>query len=123
MTAGHLARGAAAEVFAARALEKDGYRILLRNHRTRAGEIDLVAVKRGVITFVEVKARRPGGRAGTAEDALTPTKLRRVSRAADSVLRARGLADAPRALLGAAVVLGDDGAPVTVRFIPVEEVR
>ena len=54
---------------------------------------------------------------------LTPAKLRRVARAADSLLRARGLTDAPRTLLGAAVELDADGSPRTVRFIPVEEVR
>ena len=117
MAAGHLARGAAAEAFAARALERDGYRILLRNHRTPAGEIDLVALRRGIVTFVEVKARRTER---AALEALTPQKLRRVSAAADRLMRQRGLAQSPRALLGAAVCLSADGSPGTVRFVPVE---
>ena len=36
--------------------EKD-YRILARNWRTRAGEIDIIAWKEGVIVFCEVKSR------------------------------------------------------------------
>lgn len=122
MPSAHGARGAAAEAFAARALERDGYRVLLRNHRTPAGELDIVAVRRGVVTFVEVKARRPGGSAGSAAEALTPRKLRRVAGAAERLLRDRGLAGSPRALLGAAVDLDAEGRPVTVRFVPVEEV-
>ncbi len=123
MGAEHLARGAAAERFAARALEREGYRVLLRNHRTPEGEIDLVAERRGVLAFVEVKAREQGGSAGTPDEALTPAKLRRVARAAEHVLRRRGLADAPRELLGAAVDVDARGTPTAVRFLRVEDVR
>ena len=34
-----------------------GYRIRARRFRTPVGEIDIVAVRRGVLVFVEVKAR------------------------------------------------------------------
>ena len=115
-------KGAAAERYAADALRRDGYRILLRNHRTPVGELDIIALRRGVFAFVEVKARRRHGRAGTPEEALTPTKLRRVRRAAEYVLKSRGLPDAPHVLLGAAVDLAPDGRPESVRFLPVERV-
>jgi Holliday junction resolvase-like predicted endonuclease len=120
MPAEHGARGAAAERYAARALERDGYRILLRNHRTPAGEIDLVALRRGIVTFVEVKARRSERQ---AVEALTPAKLTRVARAAQRVMQDRGLATAPRAMMGAAVQLDAEGEPESVRFVPVEEAR
>lgn len=38
-------------------LRKAGYDILRRNFRIRGGEIDIIAVKDGVIAFVEVKTR------------------------------------------------------------------
>jgi putative endonuclease len=38
-----------------------GFRLLDRNHRTRAGEIDLVVCNRRTTVFAEVKARRAGG--------------------------------------------------------------
>jgi putative endonuclease len=38
-------------------LEKNGYQILERNYRVRAGEIDIIAQKKEVIVFVEVKYR------------------------------------------------------------------
>jgi putative endonuclease len=117
------AAGRAAEEAAARALARGGWRILARNVRTPAGEIDLVAERKGRIAFAEVKARRAGGAAGSAEDALTPAKLRRVARAAEHVLAERGLSDRPREFLGVAVTLDDDGTPGDVRILPVEEIR
>ena len=51
-------RGRRSETWAALFLMAKGYRILGRRVRTRAGEIDLVARSpRGVLCFVEVKAR------------------------------------------------------------------
>jgi putative endonuclease len=38
-----------------------GFRLLARNHRTRAGEIDLIVCDRHTTVFVEVKTRRSGG--------------------------------------------------------------
>jgi Holliday junction resolvase-like predicted endonuclease len=107
----------------ARHLRRAGYRVLLRNVQTPAGEIDLLALKKGVLHFVEVKARRPDGRTGPGHDALTNRKLARVARAADEILRRRGLAEAPRALLGASVDLRADGTPADVHLLPVEEIR
>jgi len=54
--------GLAGEAIAATYLEGDGYAILSRRFKTKEGEIDLVAAQRGLIVFVEVKAR------ATAED-------------------------------------------------------
>jgi len=104
------------------ALARAGYRVLARNCRTPFGEIDIVAERRGALTFVEVKARRAGGVAGTPEEALTRKKMRRVARAAAHLAAAKGLADSPREFLGAAVDLSPEGAPQDVRFIPVEDV-
>ena len=54
--------GLAGEALAAAHLEAQGYAILDTRFKTREGEIDLVAAQRGLIVFVEVKAR------ATAED-------------------------------------------------------
>ena len=50
-------RGRRAEWLAALSLRLKGYRILDRNVRYKAGEIDLIAVRNRVLVFVEVKAR------------------------------------------------------------------
>jgi putative endonuclease len=49
--------GLSAESRAAAFLVAKGYRILARRFRTPLGEIDIVARRRGVLVFVEVKAR------------------------------------------------------------------
>jgi putative endonuclease len=51
------ATGLAAEQSACHALALDGWCILGRRVRTKAGEIDAVAEKDGVLAFVEVKCR------------------------------------------------------------------
>ena len=49
--------GLSAESRAAAFLIAKGFRILARRFRTPLGEIDIVARRRGVLVFVEVKAR------------------------------------------------------------------
>ena len=49
--------GLSAESRAAALLMAKGYRILAKRFKTPHGEIDLVAKKRNLIAFVEVKAR------------------------------------------------------------------
>ena len=114
------ALGRAGEDAAARALRKAGWTLLDRNARVRAGEIDLVAERGGVLGFVEVKARRSRA-AGSPEEAVDGRKADRVARAAAEYLARRGLAGARRALLIAAVDLDPAGLPVQVRIVPMEE--
>jgi putative endonuclease len=116
------AAGRAAEDAAAAKLRREGYRVLARNTRTPYGEIDIVAERKGALVFVEVKARRGGGLAGTPEEALTRVKLRRVARAAAHVAAAKGMSGSRREFLGAAVDLTPEGAPSEVRLVPVEDV-
>ena len=114
------ALGAAGEEAAARALRREGWTLLERNARVRAGEIDLVVERRGVLGFVEVKARRSRA-AGTPEEAVDARKAARVAACAEEYLARRGLADAPRELLVAAVDMDAAGKPLDVRIVPIEE--
>ena len=45
------------ELYAARFLRDNGYRIITGNYRRRVGEIDIIAQKGNVVCFVEVKTR------------------------------------------------------------------
>lgn len=69
--------GAWGEERAAKYLRSKGYTILERNFRCRAGEIDIIALRGGVIAFVEVKLRRDSEFA-EAREFVTPAKQRRV---------------------------------------------
>jgi putative endonuclease len=57
--------GAQGETLAAAHLERLGLRVIARNVRLGAGEIDLIAFGQGTLVFAEVKTTRlrPGGRA------------------------------------------------------------
>ena len=88
MTARRRQLGDRVEEIVARALARDGAAIVARNVRTRAvrGEIDLIAIDRGELAFVEVKARRAGATIGPERPALAVTagkrrKLRALARA------------------------------------------
>jgi putative endonuclease len=54
------ALGVLGEDLAARHFERLGYDIVGRRHRTRFGELDLIATHGELLVFVEVKTRRAG---------------------------------------------------------------
>ena len=80
------------ETQAAAFLEKQGYKILERNFRCSAGEIDLIAREGEYLCFVEVKYRSKI-EAGTPEEAVDGKKQKRISRAALYYLMRQGLGD------------------------------
>jgi putative endonuclease len=75
--------GLSAESRAAAFLVAKGYRILARRFRSPAGEIDIVARRRGTLVFVEVKARE---RFDDAAEAVIPRQQRRIIAAAEAWL-------------------------------------
>ena len=74
--------GARGEQLAAAHLERLGYRIVARNHRTRWGELDLIAEGDGVLAFVEVKTRRAAAGPGSPFEAVNRRKQAQVRRVA-----------------------------------------
>ena len=80
------------EDLACKYLQAKGYVILERNFRCRRfGEIDIVASKAGVLSFIEVKTRR-SSRYGKPAEAVTLAKQRKIYRVAQYYLQMRGLA-------------------------------
>jgi putative endonuclease len=73
-------RGHVAEWFAAGALMAKGFRIVALRHRTKLGEIDLIARRGDLVLIVEVKARRT---LIEAMEAVARTSERRIEAAAD----------------------------------------
>ena len=63
-------------------LEKNGFTILEKNFRCRQGEIDIVGRHEGYLVFAEVKYRADYT-SGTAAEAVTPAKQKRICRVAD----------------------------------------
>jgi putative endonuclease len=76
-------------------LERLGYELVVRNHRTRWGEIDLVVHDGRVLVFVEVKTRRATGPGRGPWEALHDRKRAQVRRMAAAYLS--DVQDRPRA--------------------------
>lgn len=73
-------RGRQAEKTAARYLRLKGWKILAERVRTPRGEIDLIAKRRGLVAFVEVKTRT---KSQDLDAAIDQFRLKRVADAAE----------------------------------------
>lgn len=62
---------------AKRYLESEGYRIITSNYRTKSGEIDIIAMQRATLVFVEVKTRKDDS-FYTAREAVTKSKQKKI---------------------------------------------
>ncbi|MGH7893549.1 MAG: YraN family protein [Candidatus Binatia bacterium] len=69
-----------------------GYRVVARNFRCRAGEIDLIVLDGDTVVFVEVRSRT-GTRLGTPLESVDGRKQTRVARVARYFLAAQGWYD------------------------------
>jgi putative endonuclease len=77
--------GVLGEDKAAEYLKKKGYKILERNYKVRGGEIDIIALKKGVLALIEVKTRS-SLYAGRPSEAVNASKQMRLKKAAEIYL-------------------------------------
>ncbi len=105
--------GETSETVAAKHLQKNGYKIVKRNYRTKAGEIDIVAMDGDTIVFVEVKARRTSGY--DPKEAVTRNKQRRISIAALYYLKTNRLLNAKARF--DVVAIGSKNAPGGIEIV------
>jgi len=77
------AEGRRGEAYAADWLVRRGWEIVDRRVKTKAGEVDLVARKPGLIAFVEVKMRAT---AAELDHAIDERRLARVAAAAEVLM-------------------------------------
>jgi putative endonuclease len=94
MTDARVALGKTGEDLACAELEKRGYEIIARRYRQRGGEIDIVARDGETTVFVEVKAR-DSREFGSAAEAVTARKQRRIVRLASDYVTRHELANCP----------------------------
>ncbi len=85
MTKDRLYFGQEGEKAAVKFLKKRGYRIVEKNYRHKAGEIDIIAEHGQVLVFVEVKSRA-GAELGEPLEAITPHKQRKIGQVARGFL-------------------------------------
>lgn len=104
-------RGRWAEWLARLSLIVTGHRILAANYKTPVGEVDLIAAKRGTVSFVEVKARAS---AQAAIEAVGPRQRLRIQRAAEHFLTQHPHLQTRQVRFDVALVSG----PLRVRLLP-----
>lgn len=113
MTEKRLALGAWGEEQAVHYLRLQGMKILERNFRTAAGEIDIIARHRNWLVFVEVKTRR-GVMFGTPQEAVGPRKQQQIIRTAQWFLQTHSVGKLqPRFDVVAILCQSDKAAEVT----------
>lgn len=83
--------GTHAELFVARQLEAEGFNILEHNYKKKYGEIDLIAAKKDLIVFVEVKMRTT--RYFDPAELITPSKQRKIIITASAYLARKNIDD------------------------------
>jgi len=108
--------GRQGEEAAVETLRALGYRIMERNVRLRRGELDVVADDRGVLVFVEIKARR-SSRFGTPAEAVTVRKRRALVALAAAYLVRLGGPERPCRFDVAGVWIERDGGPSRVEVV------
>ncbi|MGN1227449.1 MAG: YraN family protein, partial [Christensenellales bacterium] len=97
-----------------RYLRKKGYKIIERNFKCGAGEIDIVAQKDKTIVFVEVK-RRDNGQCGFGNELISEAKLKKVVNA--SIIYLKKKCGANYSIRYDLLDLGDDGDIVHIEAI------
>ncbi len=75
-------------------LKKHGYRIIEKNFKSPSGEIDIVALDKGTIVFVEVKTRN-SDEFGPPELSVTSTKRQKIIKSAFHFLSKKRIKDTP----------------------------
>lgn len=107
--------GRLGEQLAAAQLERAGMRIVARNWRCDAGEIDIVAIDGSTLVICEVKTRS-SLRFGAPVEALTPSKIERIYRLA-SIFRRQHRVGVSRVRYDVVSVLAPRGYRPTIQHI------
>lgn len=87
-------------------LEKEGYEILCRNYRCRLGEIDLIAMHKGYLVFVEVKYRKTA-KYGMPVEAVDNKKRRIISKVAQHYILTERIGSQIPVRFDVIAILGD----------------
>lgn len=81
--------GKRGEEIARKLLVNKGYKILEMNYRSKVGEIDIIAIHRNVVVFVEVKTRH-SLKYGRPVESITQTKVRHIQKTANWYINVEG---------------------------------
>ena len=112
----HIERGIEGEKHAVRALKKQRYKIIERNFRTPAGEIDIVARDGDCLVFVEVRTRG-SIEFGLPQETIRAAKRKKLCTAARWYLQKRKMGDDDCRFDVVAVLMTDDEGDPKIEVI------
>ena len=101
---------------AARMLARQGMKIVAQNESTSHGEIDIVAVDKNIVVFVEVKTRRHHN-AGNPLEAVDERKQRQLTQLALQFMKRHGLLETPTRFDVVGVTWPDENSQPTLTHI------
>ena len=84
--------GAMGENISENYLKNSGYRILDRNFKCKCGEIDIIAIHKNYICFIEVKTRY-GIKFGTPGEAVNFSKQKKIYKTAQMYILRKNIVD------------------------------
>lgn len=105
--------GQRGEALAAKFLQKQGFRVIERNFKTRFGELDIIAQKGDTIHFIEVKTRH-GAYHGEPYEAVNYIKIQHIKRAIHYYLLQKALTDRKLSLDVVSIILTHNGTIDTI---------
>jgi len=94
VTKERLSLGKQGEEFAAGFLKKQGYKIKETNYRSPLGEIDIIAIDRDTLVFIEVKTRK-SIEFGSPFEAVNGRKKRQIAKTAQYYLLEKKISNTP----------------------------
>ncbi|MEX1224726.1 MAG: YraN family protein [Pirellulales bacterium] len=112
-----LTLGARGEAAAARYLKRKGYQIVARSDSGKFGELDIVAVDKRTVVFVEVKTRRSAHK-GHPVEAVDRAKRRKITWLAAAYLKRHRLSECRSRFDIVAITWPDDVKRPTIEHYP-----
>lgn len=106
--------GVIGEKFTEKYLKKHGYKIIEKNYHSRFGEIDIIATKKDIIAFVEVKTRGENHIFEPIE-AITVSKVKKIKTTAQIYLQYNELNKQPR--FDVSSVITKNKKPISIEYI------
>ena len=97
-------------------IKKRGYHILETNYRCPEGEIDIIAMHKDSLVFIEVRTKR-SLQFGTPEESITPTKMEKLRTVAAQYRQTHDNLPAAWRIDVVAVELDKKGKPSRIELI------
>ena len=94
LTRERISLGRAGEEYAAKYLQKRGFRIVERNFRCKLGELDIVARDGPFLVFTEVRSMT-GKAFGSPQESITDKKKKKLRQVAQLYAKFRNVGDTP----------------------------